>query len=198
MNSKCRIVPPYAASVFRLVKIRHLIVNFGIVAEGLKAVSKPFWYVHRSAILSGQFHGHPLLERRRRRSQVHDHVVDSAGRAANQLCFCVRRGLIVHAAQGAFFLVKRNIALDKASSHSAALEFLFAKGPRKEPTIIGRHLQIDNESSGKFTGCKDHDASTEVGSHDAELRNRHDEMAAASAIVSLLLENFLGKIPSQE
>ena len=104
----------------------------------------------------------------------------------------------MHAAQGAFLFIERNIALDEASSHAAALEFLFAKDPGKESTLIGRHLQIDNESSGEFTGCEDHDASKEVGSRDAELRNRYDETTAPSAIVGLLLENFLGKIPRQE
>src|SRR6266511_4045271 len=96
-----RVVVAQAPGRVRLVELRHLVEDLGVVLEGEEAVREALGNVQHPAVAGGQLDADVLAEGGRVRTQVDDHVVDRSVAAADQLGLLVRRRLPVHAPHGA-------------------------------------------------------------------------------------------------
>lgn len=100
-------------------------------------------HVQHSAIRGGKFNGEPLLVTSGNGAKVHDHIINCARRAPDQLGLLVRLALIMQSTQGFLLLIERNVALHKVCVQALALKFLATPASCKEPAIVGDGLDID-------------------------------------------------------
>lgn len=128
----------------------HLIEDLGVVPQRLEPVRKPFRDEEHGAVLRGEFDGKILLERRGRRPQVDDDVINRSPGASYELRFRKRRNLEMHAAQRPFAFVERDVALFHMRIDAVRFEFLSAKRAGEKPALICVRLQFDYKCTGQF------------------------------------------------
>ena len=70
---------------------RHQVVHVGLLGEGLESVSHPWGDEHRIVRIGTQANRFVHGERRRRRTQIEDDVMDASSTATDQLSLHRRR-----------------------------------------------------------------------------------------------------------
>src|SRR5262249_55799692 len=103
-----------------------------------------------------ELYGKMVLERGRITPEIDDYVKDCPARTSYDFDFFKRCHLIVHAAERAFSVIKRNAALGNTSFQPLRLEFIFAKSTGKISPNIIESLRFDNISPRHFRRLKDH------------------------------------------
>ena len=144
---KSGIVKSQAPLMVGAEKSRMLIENFGVVGQGLKPVSKAFRNVKHMMVVTRQFRGKPLPVSGGVGANINDDVENRAGRAADEFDFGMRRNLIMHAPQGAFHFVERNIALYEPGIESVRFEFPPAEGAGEKSPLILDKVRADDKRS---------------------------------------------------
>lgn len=109
-------------------------------------------HVHRPVVVLGQLGAEPLQVGVGIGAQVHDHVVDRAADAADDLDLGVGLQLVVEAAQGARLVVVREVALGDRRVEPGVGELLLAEGTREEATVVLESPQVDESRSGERVG----------------------------------------------
>src|ERR1700688_4831686 len=100
-----------------------------------------------------------LLEFRRLRTHIHDHIVNCSLGAAYQLGLGIWRGLIMYASQRSFSRVERQAALHQPRVEPMSVEFLLAPCARKETTLVWFRFGVNFEDVWEARVKKNHHGS---------------------------------------
>ena len=118
---------------------------------------KPFGDVNYLAIIRIEKFGIVLHECPGTGAHVDNQIIDSSSCAANQFRFFVRCRLIVDAAEGALFLVERNVALNKSWVEAVGFEFTLTPGTSKKAPFILVPVQLNDERAREVCRRKNHE-----------------------------------------
>jgi hypothetical protein len=135
--------------MFRSVELRHLIEDFGVVFQRLKAMGEVLRYVQHLSVSCRQYERKMLFECRRSSTKVDNDVVNRAPGTPHNLCFRVGRGLKMHAAQGALTSVERDAALHIGVFQSVGLKLSLTIRASEKPPLICVLLQLNDKCSFK-------------------------------------------------
>jgi hypothetical protein len=110
-------------------------------------VGKALRNVEHRVVMSSKNQTEILFKRRGLGPQINDCVIDRAPRASHQLRLCVGGDLVVHPAQRALLLAKRNTALRQAWVQAVHFELPLAPGTCEEPSIVFPFLWLYDEGT---------------------------------------------------
>src|ERR1700730_9134774 len=130
-------------------------------------------------VLLGKGDGFPLQERWGIRSQIDRDIIDGAARASDEFCLCVRADLVMHAPQGAPFLVEGHVALDKYGAESVFFELLAAPAPGEETALVFTSLHGDHEHAAGSGYMENH---RDLRASDMGVRSRSHLQKSRSSI----------------
>ena len=156
LNPKFWVIPSHTPCTLWMEELRHLIQDFRLILKRLESMGYTFRNVQHPPILPRQFSRYPLLERRRGGPQVEHDIINRSLRATNELCFFVRRDLIMHASQRSIFLIEGQAALHKVRVQSVRLELIPAKRPRKKSSFVFDSFRLDDERAFQLRFFEDH------------------------------------------
>lgn len=150
LDAERRIVPAYAARMFRREILRHLVENFSVILEGLEAVGKFLRDVEHFTIRRGELDGKMLLEGWRGTPDVDNDVIDRSRCAPYKLCFRKRNSLVMHSSQSAFPFVERNVALHDLRVEPMRFKFPPAERAGKKPALVCVLIHFDHKGAGQI------------------------------------------------
>jgi len=127
----------------RVKKLAHLVQQFRIRRERLKAVSESFRNQKGIPVFRTQFKTLPFAKRRRLPPHIDDDVKNRSLGTPDELGLFIRSGLKVHAAKSAPGFVEGNAALDEIRSETTFFELPLAPGPRKESPFVFVTIGLD-------------------------------------------------------
>ena len=90
----------------RVVELRYLVEDLGIVFHRLKPMGETFRNVQHHSVFGRQDQREMLLESRGFAAKIDNGVVDRSPRAPYELCFLIGCGLKMHSTQGALLLIE--------------------------------------------------------------------------------------------
>src|SRR5882762_539024 len=143
-NAEERVVPSEPSRAFLRIELGHLVEGFGVVLQCDETVREFFRDVEHFPVFRRKSHRYVFTEGGRIRPQVGNHVAYRTHGASHQFRFLMGCLLVVHAAQGAFFEVERDIALNQARVESVLFEFLLTPRAGKKAATILSWLGIDD------------------------------------------------------
>src|SRR6266853_6706328 len=139
-----RVVPSKPPRAFLRIEFGHLIEDFGVVLQCDETVPESLRDVEHFPVFRGERHRQVFLEGGRIRAQVDDDIAYGTHGAPHQFRFLMGRRLVMHAAEGAFLEVERDIALDQARVESVLPEFPLTPRAGKEAAVILVRLGVDD------------------------------------------------------
>src|SRR5208283_2512045 len=151
-----RIIPANPALMARIVELRNLVKDFGMVSEGQIAVRETLGNIKCAMVLGREVKPRPGAISGRRRPQIDNDVMDRAADTAYQLDFGKRIDRVMHPAQGSRRAIERGIALGNRRVESMRFKFPTAKGPCEESATVLGTLKLNHKGSAEFRLSKVH------------------------------------------
>ena len=143
-NIEERVVPPEPSRAFLRIELGHLVEDFGVVLQCNETVCELFRNIEYFPGFRRKRHRYVFPEGGRIRAEVYNHVAYCTHGTPHQFRFLMGRLLVVHTAEGTFFEIERDTALDQARVQPVLFEFLLTPRAGKKAATIPSLFGIDD------------------------------------------------------